>query len=146
VGFVLYHGWNLIQVPPECKLHALPLEPVLSFIAQIVYLCCSEVKRNVLFVAAVIILMPGLHGVLIVGVPLYSVLLMTMVWRATARVQFFEVSITVHLEAVKWLVQAILLCESVELPFFTCESALRLVHTLIQSILQIDEFFLSSRI
>jgi len=39
--------------------------------------------------------MPGLHGVLAVGVPLYSVLLMTMIWRATARVQFFEASIVV---------------------------------------------------
>jgi hypothetical protein len=45
--------------------------------------------------------MPGLPGILVVAVPLYSVLLMTMVWRATARVQFFEVSITAHLEAVK---------------------------------------------
>jgi len=39
--------------------------------------------------------MPGLHGILAVGVPLYSVLLMTMIWRATARVQFFEASIVV---------------------------------------------------
>lgn len=39
---------------------------------------------------AVISLMPGLHGILAVGVPAYSFLLMTMVWRATARVQFFE--------------------------------------------------------
>jgi hypothetical protein len=45
--------------------------------------------------------MPGLPGILVVAVPLYDILLMTMVWRATARVQFFEVSITVHLEAVK---------------------------------------------
>jgi len=44
----------------------------------------------VLGTVAVLFLMPGLHGVLAVGVPLYSVLLMTMIWRATARVQFFE--------------------------------------------------------
>jgi hypothetical protein len=56
-----------------------------------VYSCYS----NILFVTAVILLMPGLHGILVAGVPVYSVLLMTMIWRATARVQFFEVSITV---------------------------------------------------
>jgi len=39
--------------------------------------------------------MPGLHGAVAVGVPVYSVLLMTMIWRATARVQFFEASIVV---------------------------------------------------
>jgi len=39
--------------------------------------------------------MPGLHGLVAVGVPVYSALLMTMIWRATARVQFFEASIVV---------------------------------------------------
>jgi len=39
---------------------------------------------------AVLFLMPGLDGLVAVGVPVYSVLLMTMIWRATARVQFFE--------------------------------------------------------
>jgi len=39
--------------------------------------------------------MPGLHGLLAVGVPVYCALLMTMIWRATARVQFFEASIVV---------------------------------------------------
>jgi len=39
---------------------------------------------------AVLFLMPGLNGILAVGVPVYSFLLMTMIWRATARVQFFE--------------------------------------------------------
>ncbi|XP_046394020.1 lysoplasmalogenase-like protein TMEM86A [Ischnura elegans] len=38
----------------------------------------------------VYVLMPGLHGVLIAGVPLYSTLLITMAWRAMARVQLFE--------------------------------------------------------
>jgi len=44
----------------------------------------------VLGTVAVLFLMPGLDGVLAVGVPVYSILLMTMIWRATARVQFFE--------------------------------------------------------
>ncbi|XP_012286518.1 lysoplasmalogenase-like protein TMEM86A [Orussus abietinus] len=34
-------------------------------------------------------LMPGLNGVLAIGVPFYTILLTTMTWRATARVQFF---------------------------------------------------------
>jgi hypothetical protein len=42
------------------------------------------------------LLMPGLHGIVAVGIPVYSVLLMTMIWRATARVQFFEVSVIMH--------------------------------------------------
>ena len=57
--------------------------------------CSSQVKSNILFATAVLFLMPGLHGAVAVGVPVYSVLLMTMIWRATARVQFFEASIVV---------------------------------------------------
>lgn len=37
-------------------------------------------------------LMPGLKGVLAIGVPIYTVLLITMAWRAISRVQFFEVN------------------------------------------------------
>ncbi|KAG8232629.1 hypothetical protein J437_LFUL012985 [Ladona fulva] len=36
------------------------------------------------------VLMPGLHGVLVAGVPIYTALLITMAWRAMARVQLFE--------------------------------------------------------
>jgi len=57
--------------------------------------CSSQIKSNILFAAAVLFLMPGLDGLVAVGVPVYSVLLMTMIWRATARVQFFEASIVV---------------------------------------------------
>lgn len=57
--------------------------------------CYSQVKSNILFATAVLFLMPGLDGVLAIGVPVYSILLMTMIWRATARVQFFEASIVV---------------------------------------------------
>nr|CAD7196538.1 unnamed protein product [Timema douglasi]CAD7400578.1 unnamed protein product [Timema poppensis] len=39
---------------------------------------------------AVYALMRGLSGVLLVGVPVYSILLITMTWRAIARVQLFE--------------------------------------------------------
>ncbi|XP_071577293.1 lysoplasmalogenase TMEM86A-like [Temnothorax nylanderi] len=34
--------------------------------------------------------MPGLNGVLAIGVPIYTVLLVTMAWRTISRVQFFE--------------------------------------------------------
>lgn len=37
--------------------------------------------------------MPGLSGILAIGVPFYIMLLCTMAWRAIARVQFFDVSI-----------------------------------------------------
>ncbi|KAJ8922522.1 hypothetical protein NQ315_007552 [Exocentrus adspersus] len=35
-------------------------------------------------------LLPDLHGVFIVGVPIYILVIITMLWRAIARVQFFE--------------------------------------------------------
>lgn len=36
--------------------------------------------------------MPGLNGVLAIGVPIYTILLTTMAWRAISRVQFFGVN------------------------------------------------------
>lgn len=46
-------------------------------------------------------LLPDLHGVFVIGVPIYVVVITTMLWRAIARVQFFEVSslrksLTIH--------------------------------------------------
>lgn len=35
--------------------------------------------------------MPGLNGILVIGVPVYTVLLTTMAWRAISRVQFYKV-------------------------------------------------------
>lgn len=35
--------------------------------------------------------MPGLNGVLVIGVPIYTTLLGTMSWRAISRVVFFKV-------------------------------------------------------
>lgn len=37
--------------------------------------------------------MPGLNGVLAIGVPIYTILLITMAWRAISRVQFFGVNL-----------------------------------------------------
>lgn len=36
--------------------------------------------------------MPGLNGILKIGVPIYTMLLGTMAWRAISRVQSFEVN------------------------------------------------------
>lgn len=55
-----------------------PLKPKLG-----AFLYCISAIANY-------IVIPGLHGPLLIGVPLYNVLLMTMVWRAMARVQFYE--------------------------------------------------------
>ncbi|KAJ8982988.1 hypothetical protein NQ317_001429 [Molorchus minor] len=52
----------------------LPLAAVLYFLATLV----------------VLYLLPGLHGIFIVGVPIYIMVITTMLWRAIARVQFFE--------------------------------------------------------
>lgn len=38
----------------------------------------------------VLYLLPGLHGVFVFGVPIYIFVIATMLWRAIARVQFFE--------------------------------------------------------
>lgn len=43
--------------------------------------------------AVVLYLFPGLHGIFLFGVPIYIFVISTMLWRAIARVQFFEVSI-----------------------------------------------------
>lgn len=55
-----------------------PLKPKLG-----AFLYCISAIANY-------IVIPGLHGPLLIGVPVYNILLMTMVWRAMARVQFFE--------------------------------------------------------
>ena len=40
--------------------------------------------------AGVYLLLPGTSGIVSIGMPIYTFLLMTMVWRAVARVQLFE--------------------------------------------------------
>lgn len=46
--------------------------------------------------------MPGLSGILTIGVPFYIMLLTTMAWRAIARVQFFDVSHHLNLNFIKF--------------------------------------------
>ncbi|XP_032672286.1 lysoplasmalogenase-like protein TMEM86A [Odontomachus brunneus] len=67
-------------------------------IAQIMYIIAFEFKPLNLKLGAVLYmlssvvtytLLPGLSGVLAIGVPIYTVLITTMAWRAISRVQFF---------------------------------------------------------
>lgn len=39
--------------------------------------------------------MPGVQGILLIGVPIYSIILTTMLWRAMSRVQIVEVINTI---------------------------------------------------
>ncbi|KAJ8931916.1 hypothetical protein NQ314_015114 [Rhamnusium bicolor] len=47
------------------------------------------------FLASMVVLylLPDLHSIFVVGVPIYILVITTMLWRAIARVQFFEVLI-----------------------------------------------------
>ncbi|XP_071874066.1 lysoplasmalogenase TMEM86A isoform X3 [Bombus fervidus] len=56
--------------------------PLNIMLGTILYALCSLV---------IYALMPGLNGILVFGVPVYTVLLTTMAWRAISRVQFYKV-------------------------------------------------------
>ncbi|XP_012175059.1 lysoplasmalogenase-like protein TMEM86A isoform X1 [Bombus affinis] len=56
--------------------------PLNIMLGTILYALCSLV---------IYALMPGLNGILVIGVPVYTVLLTTMAWRAISRVQFYKV-------------------------------------------------------
>ncbi|XP_071874065.1 lysoplasmalogenase TMEM86A isoform X2 [Bombus fervidus] len=55
--------------------------PLNIMLGTILYALCSLV---------IYALMPGLNGILVFGVPVYTVLLTTMAWRAISRVQFYK--------------------------------------------------------
>lgn len=55
--------------------------PLNIALGTILYAMCSLV---------IYALMPGLNGILVIGVPVYTVLLTTMAWRAISRVQFYK--------------------------------------------------------
>lgn len=76
------HGMTAFGVAQVMYTAAFGFKPLNASIGAVLYTLCAT---------AVIVLMPGLSGILVAGVPVYSILLMTMVWRAIARVQFFEV-------------------------------------------------------
>ncbi|XP_069181078.1 lysoplasmalogenase TMEM86A [Procambarus clarkii] len=68
-------------------------------IAQILYISAFGFRPFNIYVATVVysltalgiyLLLPGTSGLVSIGMPIYTFLLMTMVWRAVARVQLFE--------------------------------------------------------
>jgi len=75
------HGMAAFGVAHVMYTSAFGFKPFNPALGAILYSLCG---------IFVFLLMPGLSGVLVLGVPLYSMLLATTVWRAVARVQFFE--------------------------------------------------------
>lgn len=75
------HGMAAFGVAQLMYTSAFGFKPLNAYLGASLYVLCAT---------AVIILLPGLNGILIIGVPLYSILLITMAWRAIARVQLFE--------------------------------------------------------
>lgn len=51
----------------------------------------DEPKGLYYYFSVIYALMPGLNGILVIGVPVYTVLLTTMAWRAISRVEFYNV-------------------------------------------------------
>lgn len=117
IAFVLLHGMSLgeeyaysrrillglvfscigdaLLVWEELFVHGL----VSFLIAQILYISAFGFAPFNVYVAAAVysamgigigVLLPGTSGGLSVGMPIYTFFLMTMVWRAVARVQLFE--------------------------------------------------------
>ncbi|XP_063233287.1 lysoplasmalogenase TMEM86A [Bacillus rossius redtenbacheri] len=94
-GLVLSCVGDALLVWPQYFLHGMA-----SFgAAQVVYTAAFGfrplsaslgVALYALCASATVVLMPGLSGILAAGVPVYSILLITMAWRAIARVQLFE--------------------------------------------------------
>ncbi|CAK9826989.1 Lysoplasmalogenase-like protein TMEM86A [Anthophora retusa] len=94
IVFVLLHGISLSQEYTfsrriltglifSCIGDALLVWPncFIAGMSTILYAMCSLVIYT---------LMPGLNGILVIGVPVYTVLLTTMAWRAISRVQFYK--------------------------------------------------------
>uniref|UniRef100_A0A1B6CW54 lysoplasmalogenase n=1 Tax=Clastoptera arizonana TaxID=38151 RepID=A0A1B6CW54_9HEMI len=75
------HGMGAFGIAQIMYTSAFGFAPLNATLGAILYFLCG------LMVA---VLLPGLNGILLIGVPLYSMLLVTTVWRAIARVQFFK--------------------------------------------------------
>lgn len=74
-------GMIMFAIAQIMYIYAFGFKPINLQLGAIMYSLCSLV---------IILLMPGLSGILVIGVPIYTVLLTTMAWRAISRVQFFE--------------------------------------------------------
>lgn len=75
------HGMASFGVAQIMYTSAFGFAPFNAALGGVLYCMCG---------LAVSMLIPGLEGALLVGVPIYSTLLVTTVWRAIARVQFFQ--------------------------------------------------------
>uniref|UniRef100_A0A1B6LWI5 lysoplasmalogenase n=1 Tax=Graphocephala atropunctata TaxID=36148 RepID=A0A1B6LWI5_9HEMI len=75
------HGMFAFGIAQTIYTSAFGFKPLNPALGSFLYSLCG---------ISLFLLLPGLSGVLAVGVPLYSFLLVTTVWRAIARVQFFE--------------------------------------------------------
>ncbi|XP_066600593.1 lysoplasmalogenase TMEM86A [Prorops nasuta] len=73
-------GMCMFAIAQITYIAAFGFEPLNAKLGAVIYLMSS---------IAIWILMPGLNGVLSIGVPIYTLLLTTMAWRAISRVQFF---------------------------------------------------------
>ncbi|KAL7289801.1 hypothetical protein TKK_0016203 [Trichogramma kaykai] len=94
-GLVFSCLGDALLVWPSCFVFGM----IMFAIAQIMYTTAfgfkplnAKLGAFLYLLCAIIIftLMPGLNGVLKIGVPVYTLLLGTMSWRAISRVQFFE--------------------------------------------------------
>ncbi|KAF7412309.1 lysoplasmalogenase-like protein TMEM86A [Vespula maculifrons] len=74
-------GMCMFAIAQIMYIYAFGFKPINLLLGAIMYTLCSLV---------ICLLMPGLSGILVIGVPIYTVLLTTMAWRAISRVQFFE--------------------------------------------------------
>ncbi|KAK0159875.1 hypothetical protein PV328_007345 [Microctonus aethiopoides] len=74
-------GMAMFSIAQLMYITAFGFTPLNLKLGGVIYLLCSIV---------IYILMPGLNGVLVIGVPIYTTLLGTMSWRAISRVVFFK--------------------------------------------------------
>ncbi|KAK7072859.1 Lysoplasmalogenase-like protein tmem86a [Halocaridina rubra] len=75
------HGLSAFLIAQCLYVSAFGFKPFNIYAATVIYLLSG---------AGIYILYPGTSGVTSIGMPLYTAILMTMVWRAVARVQLFE--------------------------------------------------------
>ncbi|CAK9826990.1 Lysoplasmalogenase-like protein TMEM86A [Anthophora retusa] len=74
-------GMSMFALAQIMYISAFGFIPLNIMLGTILYAMCSLVIYT---------LMPGLNGILVIGVPVYTVLLTTMAWRAISRVQFYK--------------------------------------------------------
>ncbi|KAJ8676657.1 hypothetical protein QAD02_012444, partial [Eretmocerus hayati] len=74
-------GMSMFAIAQIMYITAFGFNPFNAKLGAIIYATCAMI---------ICILMPGLTGVLKIGVPVYTLLLGTMSWRAMARVQYSQ--------------------------------------------------------